>query len=140
MRTRPLLAAALFSLTSAAAATTVVVGGDWAAGVWPAPHGPWLAPYGYPVPAPGAFEVFGRCLAPRNCADYEQMRRFLDRYQRNYGARFAPDAPSPAVPWQQREVPPTPADQIQPAYRNASQIRPEFAPAAVLSPPPAATR
>ena len=68
------------------------------------------------------------------------MRRFLDRYQRNYGARFAPDAPVPAPRWQQRDVPPTPVDQIQPAYRNASQIRPEFAPGGVLSTPPAASR
>jgi len=140
MRTRSLLAAALLSVTAAATATTVGVGGEWGAGVWPAPYGPWLAPYGYPLPAPGAFEGFGRCFAPRNCADYEQMRRFLDRYQRNYGARFAPDAPSPAPPWPQREVPPTAADQIQPAYRNASQIRPEFSPGRVPAKPPAASR
>ncbi|HCV12753.1 MAG TPA: hypothetical protein DGC76_03475 [Candidatus Accumulibacter sp.] len=140
MRTHSLLAAVLCCLIAEAAATTVVVGGEWIAGPGPAPYGPWLGPYGYPLPAAGAHDFFGRCLAPRNCADYEQMRRFLDRYQRNYGARFAPDMPSPAQPLQQRDVPPTPAAQIQPAYRNASQIRPEFEPGVPLPAAPAGRR
>jgi hypothetical protein len=140
MRTHPVLAVVVLGLMADAAATSVVVGGEGVVGVWPAPHGPWLAPYGHPLPAPGALDAFGRCLAPWNCADHEQMRRFLDRYQRNYGARFAPDLPPLPPRWPQRDVPPTPADQIQPAYRNASQVRPEFAPGGALAKPPATSR
>lgn len=140
MRTRTLLAVVVLGLMADAAATSVIVGGEWVAGGGPGPYGPWLSPYGYPWPAPGAMDAYGRCLAPWNCSDYEQMRRFLDRYQRNYGARFAPDVPPSPQRWPQRDVPPTPADQIQPAYRNASQVRPEFAPAGVSPAPPAASR
>lgn len=87
--------------------------------------GPWYAPYGAPYPAPFVYDSLGRCLSPYNCPDYEQFRQFLDRYERNYGQRLAP-SPVLAAPLQPRDVAPTPEAHIQPAYRGASQIRPEF--------------
>lgn len=118
MRTSPLLLFVLASMAVDATAGGYVVAGGVAAG-------PWLAPYGVLPPAI-VYDAFGRCLAPLNCPDYEQMRRFLERYERNYGSRSAPEKPALGVPVPVRDVPPTPAAHIQPAYRAASQIRPEF--------------
>lgn len=115
------LFALLFALLAVdAAAGGFVVGGE-------VPLGP--APFGWTVPPPSIlYDSLGRCLAPLGCPDYEQFRRFLERYERNYGQRFAPDRPTalagPATP---RDVPPTPEAQIQPRYRDASQVRAEFA-------------
>lgn len=73
------------------------------------------------------YDAFGRCLMPQNCPDYEQMRRFLDRYERNHGQLFAPlRGQVVEPPAQRRDVAPTPEAHIQPAYRAASQIRPEY--------------
>lgn len=71
-----------------------------------------------------AYDAAGRCLSP-NCPDYAQLRRFLERYERNYGQRFAPDKGG-AAPVSRRDVLPTPVADIQPGYRQASQIRSEF--------------
>jgi hypothetical protein len=101
-----------------AAAAGFMLGGGVLLG--PAPY------YGWAVPPSIIYDSFGRCLAPMNCPDYEQLRRFLDRYERNYGQRFAAEPPAPVAPVQPRDVPPTPAAHIQPQYRGASQIRPEF--------------
>lgn len=116
---RTLLAALFASLALDVAAAALVVGGEL-------PLGP--APFGWTVPPPSIiYDSFGHCLSPLGCPDYEQLRRFLDRYERNYGQRFAPDRPAAlAVPATPRAVPPTPEAQIQPRYRGASQIRPEF--------------
>lgn len=110
--------AALGALAIEAVAGGFVVGTD--VQIWPG-----FAPYPG-APPPIIYDAFGRCLAPLGCADYEQLRRFLDRYERNYGQRFAADKPALQPPAQRRDVPPTPEAQIQPAYRGASQLRPEF--------------
>jgi hypothetical protein len=102
-----------------AAAATFAVGGEVIVS-------PWFAPYGVAPPPSILHDSFGRCLAPLNCGEYEQMRRFLERYERNYGGRFAPEKPPLVLPVQPRAVPPTPAAHIQPDYREASQLRPEF--------------
>jgi hypothetical protein len=119
VRTYSILAAAYACFAVEATAASYVVGGEVIIG-------PWLAPYGTVVVPSTIYDSFGPCLSPRNCSDYEQMRRFLDRYERNYGARFAPDKPVFAAPVQPRDVPPTPEADIQPGYQGASQIRPEF--------------
>ena len=91
MRTTPsILAAVVACLALEATAASYVGAGQVIIG-------PWFAPYGTVVP-PTIHDSFGRCLSPRDCSDYEQMRRFFDRYQRNYGARFAPDQREFAVP------------------------------------------
>jgi hypothetical protein len=118
VRTHSILAAVVACLALEATAASYVAGGQVIVG-------PWFAPYGTVMP-PTIYDSVGRCLAPRDCSDYEQMRRFLDRYERNYGARFAPDQRAFAVPVQPRDVPPTPEADIQPGYQGASKIRPEF--------------
>jgi len=118
MHARLLLLAAMASALIEAAAAGVAVSGEGVAV-------PWLMPYGALPPAI-VYDAFGRCLAPLNCPDYEQLRRYLDRYQRNYGQRFAPDKPGFEGPTPRRDVVPTPEAHIQPAYRGASQLRPEF--------------
>ena len=127
VRTFPFLAAGLAWLAVEAAAAGLVVGGQVVAGQW-------FAPYGSVPPPSIIYDAFGRCLAPLNCPDYEQMRRFLERYERNHGARFAPDLPGSAPPVVPRDVPATAEAEIQPAYRHASQVRPEFAPPPVAVP------
>ena len=119
MRTHSLLAALYACLALDATAASYAVGGGVIVG-------PWFSPYGTVVPPATIYDSSGPCLSPRNCSDYEQMRRFLDRYERNYGARFAPDQPAFALPVQPRDVPPTREADIQPGYQGASQIRPEF--------------
>ncbi len=119
MRTRSFLATFLTSLAASAAAGAFAIGGDFAIGSW-------VSPYGLPPPAI-VYDAFGRCLMPQNCPDYEQMRRFLDRYERNHGQLFAPlRGQVVEPPAQRRDVAPTPEAHIQPAYRAASQIRPEY--------------
>lgn len=118
MRTRSFLAAVIASLAAPAAAGGFLVGGALTLG-------PWFPPYGVLPPAI-VYDAFGRCLMPQNCPDYEQMRRFLDRYERNHGQLFAPQGPAVEPLAQRRNVAPTPEANIQPAYRAASQIRPEY--------------
>ncbi|HRF11636.1 MAG TPA: hypothetical protein PLR37_05795 [Candidatus Accumulibacter phosphatis] len=114
---RILFAALCASLALDAAATGVVLRGELLIG----------APFGWTVPPPSiVYDSYGHCLSAAGCPNYEQLRRFLDRYERNYGHRFAPNPPALLVPVQPRDVPPTPEAHIQPRYRGASQIRPEF--------------
>jgi hypothetical protein len=128
MRSSLLLAAAVLALPGLdAPAATFAVGGEWVVAPWGAPYGALGAPW-------WLYDGYRPCLSPSNCPDYEQMRRFLERYERNYGGRFAPDAPVAAVPAQPRNVPPTPEAQIQPAYRGASQLRPAYRGASQLRP------
>ena len=91
---------------------------------------PWFSPYGAVFPPSFADDSLAPCPA-WNCANYGQLRRFLDRYERNYGGRFAPNSNSPPAEFSPlpRDVAPTPEAHIQPRYRGASQIRPEFEPA-----------
>lgn len=89
------------------------------------PAGLWLTPYGALPPAI-IYDSLGRCLAPLGCPDYEQLRRYLDRYQRNYGQRFAADTPLNEGAALRRQVAPTPEADVQPAYRGSGQVRPEF--------------
>ncbi len=104
------------------------------------PLGAWLAPDGMPPPAI-VYDAVGRCLSAPHCPDREQLKRLLERYERNYGQRLAGERP-PTAPPARREVAPTPAAQIQPAYREASQVRPEFAHVGepLAAPPPAPAR
>ncbi|MEF8734656.1 MAG: hypothetical protein V5B40_22945 [Candidatus Accumulibacter meliphilus] len=101
---------------------------------------PWYSPYGAVFPPSFADDSLAPCPA-WNCANYGQLRRFLDRYERNYGGRFAPNSNSPPAEFSPlpRDVAPTPEAHIQPRYRGASQIRPEFEQAGQrLDGPPAA--
>lgn len=108
-----LLAALLSSPAVAAAGGAVFVGPVWPG--WPA------APFFYP----GACAPYGRCFGPP----------WDERRQRQRPA--PPEAPPPAdadiwgssgSPWGyvRRLPPPTPESQIQPRYRDASTIRPEY--------------
>lgn len=117
VRTSTFLAATLASIALDAGAAGVVASAEIVVGNWPGLYG--AAP-------PPAYDRSGRCPAALNCADYEQWRRFIERYERNYGNRFAPDPPAREPPAQRRDVPPTPAANIQPAYRDTSQLRPQF--------------
>jgi hypothetical protein len=86
----------------------------WGGSVYYGYGGPWIGGacggYGY-----------GCGLGP----DYRtQLRRELRLQELREGS---PPATYPADPWSQRDLPPpTPESEIQPAYREASQIRPEF--------------
>ena len=72
------------------------------------------------------YDALGRCLGPVNCPDNDQLRRLLDRYQRNYGQRFLPDTPVSEGNAPRRDVAPTPEADVQPAYRGSGEVRPEF--------------
>ncbi|WP_291995023.1 hypothetical protein [Candidatus Accumulibacter sp. ACC003] len=118
MRMPLLIAAAVAAIASQAIAGNFALRGGAAVG-------PWFSPYGSAFAPPFAYYgAFGPCFGP--CADDEQIRRFLDRYERNYGQRLLPEKPLFEYPPLPRDVPPTPAAHIQPRYRGASQIRPEF--------------
>lgn len=119
MRAPSLLAAALVSTVIDAAAGSFVSRGQVVVG-------PWYSPYGAVLPPSFVYDSFGPCLSRLDCANYEQVRRFLERYERNYGGRFAPNSPAFVFPTLPRDVAPTPEAHIQPRYRGASQIRPEF--------------
>jgi hypothetical protein len=96
-------------------------------------------PYPWPPFAP-AFPFYpGPCIGYRFCG---AVGWWNDRPPRR---PVAPEPPSPADPdlWSttgspwgyvRRLPPPTPADQIQPRYRDASTIRPEFAARAASAP------
>jgi len=118
MRSPLLLAVVLAAtLADATAANFAISGGVIA--------GPWYSPYGAAFPPSFAYDSFVPCPA-WNCANYGQLRRFLERYERNYGGRFAPNPPPFAFSPLPRDVAPTPEANIQPRYRGASQLRPEF--------------
>ncbi|EXI77619.1 MAG: hypothetical protein AW10_03633 [Candidatus Accumulibacter appositus] len=113
-----LIAVALITISVPATAGNFAVAGTLIGG-------PWYAPYGAAFPPFFAYDRFGSCLTP-GCPNYEQLRRFLDRYERNYGGRLAPNPPPVEMSPLPRDVAPTPEAHIQPRYRGASQIRPEF--------------
>ncbi|WP_313950641.1 hypothetical protein [Accumulibacter sp.] len=116
----PSLLAAVIALTAVeSTAGDFVVRGDVILGSR-------FSPYGAAFPPTIVYDPLWACLSPLSCADYEQLRRFLDRYERNYGNRFTVDPPAFQPQPPRRDVPPTPAAHIQPRYRDASQIRPEF--------------
>jgi hypothetical protein len=99
---------------------------------------PYVRP-SYPVPYllyryPGACLPYGSCAGPWWWEDRRQPRRPV-----------APEQPSPpeqdiwgstGSPWGyvRRFPPPTPESHIQPRYRDASTLRPEFAEPAGLTP------
>lgn len=116
MRRSPFIALALFLAVEVSAGGSAAASGQ--------PMAAWLGPDGLPPPAI-VYDAFGRCLSAPHCPDREQLKRLLERYERNYGQRLAPDRPGVDLP-PRRDVPPTPPGHIQPAYRNASQVRPEF--------------
>jgi hypothetical protein len=118
MRPTLLLAAALATTLVDATAGNFAVSGAVIVG-------PRYAPYGAVFPPSFADDSFAPCPA-LNCANYGQLRRFLDRYERNYGGRFAPNPPPVQFSPLPRDVAPTPEAHIQPRYRGASQLRPEF--------------
>ena len=118
MRTRSFLATFLTSLAASASAGAFAIGGDFAIGSW-------CSPYALPPPAL-VYDAFCRCLMPHSFPPHVQMRPFLDRYERNHGQLFAPRGQAVEPPAQRRDVAPTPEAHIQPAYRAASQIRPEY--------------
>ncbi len=118
MRPNLLIAAVLVTTPAAATAGNFAVAGTVV-------YRPWYTPYGAVFPPSFAYDSFGSCLAP-GCPDYRELRRFLDRYERNYGGRLAPNPPPIHFSPLPRDVVPTPEAHIQPRYRGASQIRPEF--------------
>jgi hypothetical protein len=77
-----------------------------------------------------------RCTVPYRCGDSIQSRLELERYRRMQDLRDGPTPSDPRVsgpnygPWgpQRYLPPPTPDANIQPAYRDASRLRPEFQP------------
>jgi hypothetical protein len=76
------------------------------------------------------------CAPPNRCGDTIRLRVELERYRRMQELREQPAQSDSRTyardfgPWgQQRYVPPpTPEANIQPAYRDASRLRPEFEP------------
>ena len=84
----------------------------WGGSVFYGYGGPWIG---------GPCGVYGCGLGP----DYRtQLRRELRFQELREGG---PHATYRAYPIPQHDLPPpTPLNQIQPAYRDASQIRPEF--------------
>ncbi len=74
----------------------------------------------------GSFYYYDGCYRHGRCS-VDDLRRLRDRLQRL--ERVTPQAPEaePAQPMLPRgDVPPTPEEQIQPAYRHASQLREEY--------------
>ena len=92
---------------------------------------------GVPHRMPFAFGIYDPwfvCIPPYGCQDSLQLRLELERDRRlqelrERAARSEPRLQGPAEgPWGgQRYLPPaTPEANIQPAYRGASQLRPEY--------------
>ena len=121
MRLPSLLVAVLAAVAIDSTADTFAVRGGVIIGSWYQPYG---TAFGYPYPF--LYDSFGPCLAPGYCQDDYRLRRFLDRYERNHGRSLAADPPPVVFPTLPRNVAPTPEAHIQPRYREASQIRPEF--------------
>jgi len=113
-----LIAGLAWGATQAATAGVVFIGPAWP-GPWPG--WPMTGPFVYP----GACWPYGSCFGPP----------WDERRQRQRAA--APDPPPPVDPdiwgssgspwgYVRRLPPPTPESQIQPRYRDASTIRPEY--------------
>jgi hypothetical protein len=85
-------------------------------------------------PARRFYDPLFMCTHPDRCGDAVQLRLTLDRYRRAQELRERPaQSEQPGLgpsygPWgPQRYTPPaTPEANIQPAYRGASQLRPQF--------------
>ena len=93
--------------------------------------------FGLPHRVPFALGIYNPwfgCIPPYGCQDPFQLRLELERERRmqelrERAARSEPGLQGSAEgPWGgQRYVPPaTPESNIQPAYRGASQLRPEY--------------
>lgn len=116
------VAVLMFAAAGAAAAAAVAGGTVWVSPVWPG-HWP-VQPLVYPN-FRGACPYYGACVGP-----WWDERRVRAR-------PVAPGEPPPAEtdiwrstgsPWGyvRRVPPPTPQSQIQPRFRDASTVRPEF--------------
>jgi hypothetical protein len=89
--------------------------------------------YGVPL-ARGIYHPWFSCTPPYRCRDPVQLRLELERDRRMQELRERATQPEPRIygpvdgPWGlQRYIPPaTPEANIQPAYRGASQLRPEY--------------
>jgi hypothetical protein len=117
---RAALAAVLLLVASRAVAGATVAGGMVVGGPW------WAGGAAYPWIAPP-----GACLAYGGCAGWAWGDR------RPFRRPVAPDPPTfddhnlwgaGGSPWGyvRRLPPPTPESQIQPQFRDASTVRPEF--------------
>lgn len=93
------------------------------------------AAYGVPVGPGGLGEPWIACQPPAACLDAIELRIELKRFRRaqelRAGATANADAPPGAAaigPYGSRRYvpPPTPEANIQPAYRGASRLRPEY--------------
>jgi hypothetical protein len=121
VRCRTLLGTLLAAATLHAAAGELAMGGG-------------VSPY-YGVPlARGMYHPWFSCTPPYRCRDPVQLRLELERDRRMQELRERATQPEPRIygpgdgPWGlQRYIPPaTPEANIQPAYRGASQLRPEY--------------
>ncbi len=89
--------------------------------------------YGVPL-ARGMYDPWLSCTPPYRCRDPIQLRLELERYGRMQELRERATQSEPRIygpgdgPWgSQRYIPPaTPEANIQPAYRGASKLRPEY--------------
>ena len=89
----------------------------------------------YGVPARGMYALWFSCTPPYWCRDPIQLRLELERQRRMEELRERATQPEPRIygpvygTWGlQRYIPPATSEaNIQPAYRGASQLRPEYA-------------
>ena len=89
--------------------------------------------YGVPL-ARGMYALWFSCTAPYWCRDSLQLRLELERQRRMEELRERATQPEPRIyepiygtSGLQRYIPPaTPEANIQPEYRGASQLRPEY--------------
>jgi len=88
----------------------------------------------YGVPLTDMYYPWFACSPPYRCGDPAQMRLELERARRMQELRERAMPPEPRRyeagdgPWGRQPYmpPPTPAANIQPAYRGSSQLRPEY--------------
>jgi len=89
--------------------------------------------YGVPLER-GMYDPWFSCTPPYRCRDPVRLRLELERHRRMQELRERATQPEPRIYepgdgiWGlQRYIPPaTPEANIQPAYRGASQLRPEY--------------
>ena len=121
IRCRTLLGTLLVTATLHAAAGELAIGGR--VGMY----------YGVPL-ARGMYDPWFSCNPPYRCSNSVQLRLELERDRRMQELRERATQPEPRIygpvygTWGlQRYIPPaTPEANIQPAYRGASQLRPEY--------------
>jgi hypothetical protein len=120
-----ILVATAFAAIAAPQATPLLADAARPAPAWPA----------WPYPAPHDFAA--PCLAGGICARAPAHEGWRERRERFEALRREPAAPAApgfdlwdnaGSPWGyvRRLPPPTPESEIQPRYRGASQVRPEF--------------